>query len=570
MLEQLLIRNIALFEEAAIQFGPGLHVLTGETGAGKSLVVDAVNFLCGARTDRDFIRTDSDKAYVEGVFSVEGLPGLQASLDQMEVEPEDGRLILSREMNTKGRSLFRVNGLAVSLAVYQQLTALLVDLHGQHEHQSLLHESRHLHFLDLLGDAAHAALMQQTKEAFLAFSAARKALEQARQASADKAERMEILALRKKELREAKLVPGEEESLQAEKTMLRNADKMIGAINGVNAALFEGAGEETAGSFIRTALQLLEKIVDYQPAFRELHDRLTALSYELEEIGHDLNAQLRGISLDNKRLEQVEDRLDQLRKLQRKYGPTSEAMLQTLNEVESELRQYETLDEDLERLEAEAVFAEQAFVAAAGDLSVSRSALAQKYGKLMESALAELNMAGTRFQIRVERQPDLRLSEGMDKVSMLIAPNAGEELKPLAKIASGGELSRVMLAMKAMAAQKNEVPTMVFDEIDTGVSGHTALVIAQKLWDIGRFRQVICVSHLHQLAAMASSHYLVTKAEQGGRTRAAVQLLEIKEREREIAKMLGDLDTQGKSGLQHAKVLLEDGARYREKDNSAR
>jgi len=564
MLEQLLIRNIALFEEAAIQFGPGLHVLTGETGAGKSLVVDAVNFLCGARTGRDFIRAGSDKAYVEGLFEVGDLAGLQVLLQRLEIDALDGQLILSREMNGRGRSLFRVNGLAVSLAIYQQLTARLVDLHGQHEHQSLLHESQHLHFLDLLGDEAHQAALQATRDAHQAYSQAGKALAQARQASQDMAERVEVLAIRRKELKDAALVPGEEESLQAEKRLLRNADKIISLLEGLNEALFEARDGQTATSAIRQALQLLDKGRDMHPAFAQAQGSLTTLSYELEELGHDLNAALRDISLDDRRLEQVEERLDLLRKLQRKYGPSVEAMLETLAQVEAELKQYETLDEDLERLEEQALQTEQAYVRAAGRLSQSRVALAKDYERRIERALHELNMDGTRFHIQVEHQEDLRLAEGMDRVSLLIAPNVGEELKPLSRIASGGELSRVMLAMKTMTAQKNEIPTMVFDEIDTGVSGHTALVIAQRLWDIGRYRQVICVSHLHQLAAMASSQYLVTKAEQGGRTRAGVRLLEPSERELEIAKMLGDVDSQGASGRQHAKVLLADGARYRE------
>ncbi len=563
MLEQLLIRNIALFEEAGIQFGTGLHVLTGETGAGKSLVVDAVNFLCGAKTDKDIIRVGSDKAYVEGIFRVDGLSGVLNLLQEMDVTPDEEQLILSRELSSKGRSVFRVNGMAVSNSVYQELTSKLIDIHGQHEHQSLLHEQAHLNFLDMLGDAEHEKLLNVTREAYQTYANHKKMLSSAQKSSLERNERMDLLEMRRKELASAKLVPGEEEELQKEKLMLRNADKMISTIEGVNRALIESSGEETAGSLIRSSSLLLEKIKDYHPDFPAIQSRLDSLYYEIEEISHDLMTQLRGISMDDSRLEEVELRLDLLRKLQRKYGPDSEAMLKVLKEVEDELSKYETLEEDMDKLQKLVSDSEKQYKTAAFALSKSRYDLAREYEKKIEGVLHELNMNGTRFYIQVDTDNKQLAQDGIDKVSMLISANVGEELRPLSKIASGGELSRIMLAMKTMTAQKNEIPTMVFDEIDTGVSGKTAQVIAQKLWDIARFRQVICVTHLHQLASMANNQFLVSKEEQDMRTKASVHLLNEDERVKEIAKMLGDLDTQGASSLSHAKVLLTDGAKYR-------
>lgn len=569
MLDQLLIRNIALFEEAGIQFGTGLHVLTGETGAGKSLVVDAVNFLCGAKAERDIIRVGSEKAYVEGIFHVDGLSSVLDTLNEMDIDLEDGQLILSREMNVKGRSVFRVNGMAVAAAVYQQLTSKLIDIHGQHEHQSLLHEQAHLRFLDMLGDDAHEELKIKVKEAYLTYAASKKALSAAEKNLRERAERVDLLELRRKELSAAKLVPGEEEELQQEKTMLRNADKMVHSLKGIVQALSESQGEETAASLIRQAGQLMERIKDYHPDFTEMQARLDSLYYEVEELGHELNTRLRDLNLDENRLEAVETRLDALRKLQRKYGPTSEAMLLLLSEVENELKSYETLDEDMETLRKQLFNSEKEYKTLAIKLSDSRNRLALLYAKRIEGVLHELNMSGTRFLIQVDKDENQMNQDGMDKVSMLISANVGEDLKPISKIASGGELSRIMLAMKTMSAQKNEIPTMVFDEIDTGVSGKTAQVIAQKLWDIARFRQVICVTHLHQLAAMANSQFLVIKEEKDGRTNTSVVPLSQETRVEEIAKMLGDLDTQGDSGKNHAKVLLKDAQAYRERSEAS-
>ena len=563
MLESLVIRNIALFEEAGIEFAEGFHVLTGETGAGKSLVVDAVNFLCGARMDRSLLRTGAKQAYVEGIFQVQDHQELLNLLKAQSMEADDGRLILSREYASNGRSVYRVNGMAVALALYQELTSRLIDLHGQHEHQSLLHDSKHLRYLDMLGDQHHDGLLLQTREAFEQYQQAKSAFEDAQQSSLTRAERVDLLSMRQKELREARLVPGEEDSLQAEKTMLRNAEKITTAAMEINLALFDAPARDTASSLLLEAGNQLDKAAAFLPVLEPIKDRLSSLYYELEEIGHDLNTLLKDVVHDDYRLEEVEQRLDLLRKLQRKYGPTSEEMLLFLSQVEEELASLSTLEESLERLKALQDKAEQDYLSCANALSASRSKMAAVLEKRIEAVLHDLNMVSTRFHIEVVKRPDARHMDGMDQVRMMIAPNIGEEMKPLSRIASGGELSRVMLAMKTLSAEKNIVPTMVFDEIDTGVSGATAMTIAQKLSDIGQYRQVVCVTHLHQLAAMAQRQYHVSKTEEGGRTQASVQLLDTKQRTDEIAKMLGDLKTQGESSLQHAKVLLEDAAKYR-------
>jgi len=564
MLVHLLIRNIALFEEAEIQFNAGLHVLTGETGAGKSLVVDAVSFLCGAKIDRDILRTGSDKAYVEGLFCVSTYQNVLDYLAGQELEANEGSLVISREYSSSGRNLYRIGGIAVSPAIYKDLTSLLIDLHGQHEHQSLLQEKRHMAYLDSFGDDHHQALLMQTDLSFKTLFQTGRRYRQAKETQATAEERLEILKLISKELQLAKLRPGEEEELQQSRNVLRNAQKINEALKEANSLLTDPPEQEdNALSLSRQALKSLNQIADINPQFSLFAERLNTVYYEIEELGYDLGRMMRDIDADSAKLEEVETRLDYLRKLGRKYGPSVEDMMLTMQNIEAEIKKLDSLDEDLEQLRKKAESAEQLFLDTSSRLSHSRKELAKKLEHEMESMLGELNMMGTRFSIMILTDPQTPHPYGIDQVTMMVSPNIGEDLKPLSKIASGGELSRLMLAMKALTAEKNEVPTMVFDEIDTGVSGNTAIVIARKLWDIARYRQVICVTHLHQLASMANTHFQVSKLGEDGRTQARIIKLDENQRMLEIAKMLGDIATQGDSSLQHAEVLLRDAAAYR-------
>ncbi|HSK70036.1 MAG TPA: DNA repair protein RecN [Candidatus Limnocylindria bacterium] len=565
MLQSLLIRNIALFEQAELTFGNGLHVLTGETGAGKSLVVDAVGFLCGAKADRDIIRTGSDKAYVEGCFLISGHRALEQALAQQELEAEDGVLILSREMTASGRSVYRACGVSVALPAYRSITRMLVDLHGQHEHQSLLEESRHLAYLDLLGGEAHHALMEETRALHAAMADAQRELKETRERQAASRERLDTLIRQRDELSKARLQSGEEEELQQEKAMLRNADRIISALDGASDALQGSVSAGSAAPALLRAQKHLDSLASLDERFSALASRAETLAIDLDELGNDVRRLRGGIRADAGRLEEVEARLDLIRKLERSYGPGIDTMLRRLEDVRAEIAQYEGADERLEQLAARAQEAQGRYDKAARSLSASRREVAQSFTGRIEALLRELNMARTAFFVDTDSDAEARKESGIDRVRMLIAPNAGEEPKPLAKIASGGELSRLMLAMKALTNERNDVPTMVFDEIDTGVSGKTALVIAAKLWDIARYRQVICVTHLHQLASMANVHYQVSKSESGGRTRASARILDARERVAEIAGMLGDVDTQSETSLRHAKTLLKDAAALRER-----
>lgn len=565
MLEQLLIRNFALFEEITVVFQAGLSVLTGETGAGKSLVVDAMGFLCGGKADKDLIRLGSDRAYVEGTFLADGNQEANEVLQSLEMEADDGLLLISREMNRAGRNISRVNGLPVTLGVLRQLTEALVDIHGQHAHQSLLQENKHLKYLDSFGDAGHRSLLEKVKADYEGFRLIEKQYQEALASAQAREEQLDLLRLKDKELAAARLEPGEDETLAQSRDLLRHAGKIRDALDGAFRLLYEDeSGGESAWVLTRQAQKMMEGIAALDPRFQGILERIRSAFYELEELGHDLHALSAEIESEPGRLEQVEERLDLLRRLERKYGAGVDEMLAAWQEIKEKIRQLETLEERLDGLSDALEKQKARYQSSAQALSASRISLARRFEKLVETHMKELNMSRSKFRVAVQPSFAHVSADGMDEVRMLIAPNLGEDFKPLAKIASGGELSRLMLALKAITAENNAVPTMVFDEIDTGISGITAQVIARKLWDTARFRQVICVSHLHQIAAMASSQLEVEKRESEGRTLTAIKALEGEERVRSLAVMLGGAGTRQESGRQHARALLEEAQRYRE------
>ncbi len=563
MLQQLLIKNIALIDQIELSFGKGLHVLTGETGAGKSIVVDAMNLILGGRADRELIRTGCEKAYAEGFFDLSDCPRAVKWLESHEMEAEEGFLSLSREINLNGRSVCRVQGIAVPLAQLRELAALLMDMHGQHEHQSLLDEKNHLSRLDSMGDEKHAGLLQKTAALYEAYHEARAAYGRMKRESAQKEEILKQLQLQEEELSAAKLTEGEEETLALERDRYRSTEKIARALREASEALCEASGGKSAIEQAREAMHSLAAIERLGSDFAKLYQRAEALYYDADDLGMTVRGMLDALEDDPERAAQVEERLDLIRKLSRKYGATTKDMLRKLDEVREELAAYESFDASLERLKKKAQEAYRAFYSAASALSDSRKAIAKAFEKRMEDQLHALNMQGTRFYVSFSEDPVTPSANGIDLVRFLIAPNAGEDKKPLAKIASGGELSRVMLSLKSLSAENDEIPSMVFDEIDTGISGRTAQVVAEKMWDIAKYRQVICVTHLQQIAAMATRHYLVSKAESEGRTNTSVKELNGEERVREIARMLSGVSEDSESGLNHARHMLDEAAAYR-------
>lgn len=550
MLQSLSIRNIALMDEMQVEFSSGLHVLTGETGAGKSILVDAVTLLLGGRAQKELIRHGEEKARVEGVFDISDCPPVQKLLKEQELD-EGNELILSREITLSGRSSSRVNGTLLPLAQYHQFTDLLMDIHGQHEHQSLMDEKKHLGYLDASGDDAHRALLEKAQKDFTAWHECRKELERLQKQSAQAGERMELLRIRQQELKKAKLVPGEEDELAKERDKYRNVEKIENGLREAYEQVYDGS--EPAAEALRTAAAALQPIENLDEAYTSLRTRLDALYYEAEDIGLTLRDLLEQLDTDPDRLEAVQSRLDLIRRLSRKYGgATTGEMVQKLKEIEKELSSFESIDDDLDALTKKEKQLSQQYKKTADQLTVSRNALARKFEQEMEIQLRDLNMAGTKFQVNLPACPPGPL--GNESAAFLIAPNRGEELQPLSKIASGGELSRLMLAIKSVAAQREGVPSMIFDEIDTGISGRAAQVVGEKMAAIAKDRQVLCVTHLQQIAALADRHYLVEKSFDGERTRTQLTPLSGEARVNEIARMLGGDPDSARS---HAREMLK-------------
>ena len=553
MLLSLTIRNIALMDEMQVEFDSGLHVFTGETGAGKSILVDSIALLLGGRAQKELIRTGCDKARVEGLFDLADCPAARALLQEQGLAQEDAEneLVLAREITAPGRSACRVNGALTPLSQYQQLTGLLMDIHGQHEHQHLMDERQHLAFLDHSGGNEHQALLTETQARCEEWLACRRGLEQLRAQAAQAGERMELLQMRRKELKAARLIPGEEDDLSRERERFRHMEKIEQGLRDAYEAVYDGT--EPAAQALREAVNALGPIESLDEAYAALRARLDGLYYEAEDIGLTLRDMLSRLDSDPERLEEIQARLDLLRRLSRKYGGASTAeMARKLQEIEKELAGFESLDEQLEQAARREKALAQAYQQAAARLTASREALARQFERDMEQQLKELNMAGTRFSVQL--QPCAPGPRGNETAVFRIAPNRGEDLQSLSKIASGGELSRMMLAIKSVSARREGVPSMIFDEIDTGISGRAAQVVGEKMAAIARERQVLCVTHLQQIAALADRHYLVEKFFDGERTRTRLTLLSGEARVNEIARMLGG---DPESARAHAREMLK-------------
>ncbi|NLJ64072.1 MAG: DNA repair protein RecN [Christensenellaceae bacterium] len=562
MLTQLLIRNLAIIEELELPFYGGLTVLSGETGAGKSIVVDAVSLVLGARADKSLIRSGEDKAYVEAMFSIEQNAAVKQLMFEQGFE-NDEIIVLSREIYQSGRSVCRINGTMVTLQALKDIASNLMEIHGQHEHQALMAEANHIKFLDAMGEAAHQELLLSVSELSEECNNKRKELQKLVDAQSFRAERLEILTKQKAEIENAKLRIGEEEELSRIKETLKNKDKIIRLLNMANEILFSSDSAAVPAFF--DAMQALYSISALDNKFEELYKRMNSLYYEAEDLQYTINEMQNAVSTEDMSLEEVETRLDAIRRLEFKYGISIEEVLNKLESIKEEINIYSSLDEEIETLQIELNKKEKQYFEAAQKLSNSRIELAETVRNRIEDELFQLNMKAAKFFIDINTDKSKISAQGFDSVSFKIAPNIGEEAKHLSKTASGGELSRIMLAIKASAADKNMISGMVFDEIDTGISGETARVVAEKMWDIAAYRQVIAVTHLQQIATMASKQIIVKKLEESGRTLTTAHYMTYDERINEIARMLGETKTESGSAKAHAKLMLDEASEYRKK-----
>ena len=555
MLELLHIENIAIIEAADIEFAPGFNALTGETGAGKSIVIDSLSAVLGQRTSRELIRTGAEKAFVSAAFSGT-VPELTETLG---IQPEaDGTLLLQREIQTDGKNVCRVNGRPVTVGQLRALGARLLNIHGQHDGQQLLDEEQHIVYLDSFGRVETLAITYAEK--YKDFTDIRRQIGALQMDEAEKARRVDTLQYQIEELRRAKLTPGEEEELTARRGMLRNAEKFLDAVAGADYAL---NGDDSGGgalSALRQAQDALGGVRHLDDAFGQLYERLGEAYSEVYDIAATVEDKRGELDVSPGELDRVESRMDLLYRLKKKYGATVEDMLDYQARCEAELAQIEDAGDTLARLEQALSKAEKEARQAAQALSDARKAAADRLTAQILTELQQLDMGKIRFAVDFAEKP--LDSDGMDAVRFLMSANVGEELRPIHKIASGGELARIMLAMKNVLSEQDHVGTMVFDEVDTGVSGRAAQKVAEKMARISRRKQVLCVTHLPQLAAMADTHFSVEKGERGGRTYTEVRRLDREQRRQELARLTGGSHVS-QTMLDGAEELLVQAEKFR-------
>jgi DNA repair protein RecN (Recombination protein N) len=566
MLTELRIRNLAIIESLELHFGPGLIVLTGETGAGKSIILDALEMLLGARADATIIRQGADFTLVEGVFRIDERvrPAIHAILEREGLLEDENYLTLGREVRREGRNIARVNGRSVNLGLLKELGSYLIDIHGQSEHLSLLNPRAHIQLLDRYADLEKP--LQAYRQAYRNLQALRQELEELRRVQADAERRTEMLRFQLEEIEAARLKPGEDEELRRERNRLANAEALAESAQQALSLLDEGLPDApSALDLLGQAGRLLERLAHLDPSQATLSQNLLTIEETLSDVARALRTYLENIEFNPRRLEQVEERLDLIQRLTRKYGGSIEAVLKRAGQIREELEHIETVSERLEALQKQEASLLEELARQALALSQARERAAQALSQNIEAELNDLRMSQARFSVAFQTRPHPQGlpvrgehlsfdSNGIDQVEFLIAPNPGEGFKPLVKIASGGETARLMLALKNVLARADEIPILVFDEIDQGIGGRVGLTVGQKLWSLARHHQVFCVTHLPQLAAFGDQHFRVQKIIQGERTYTQVEELEGEQRLLELSQMLGEI---GEGTLRSAHELLQ-------------
>lgn len=553
MLVHLKISDFAIIKDLSLSFRPGLNILSGETGAGKSILITALNLVLGARASADLIRTGAEEARVEALFRLPDHPELLERLEALAVDSQ-GELVIKRTLSRRGRNRISINGSLATLQILGKLGPLLISISGQHENQVLLNPDNHLFVLD-----EFAGLVEE-RGAFAARYNQYRELEQRigdmQESIRTAAEREELARFQIREIDQAEVQAGEDESLAEERHRLKHAAELLQ----ISAEGYESLYESSDSAFSRVsqALRRLEKGARIDRRLEPIRDLLEAVEGQVEDASHSLRDFQRHVSLDPQRLEAVEERLALLHRLKRKYGPTLDDVLERRRRIEAGLEAQDTRKEALERLLREQQALEEELRGRAGSLSKARREASSRLESALARELHELYMPHTRFQVswQHDKDPARWRPEGADRAEFMLSPNPGEALKPLARIASGGELSRVMLAMKTILARRGTVETLVFDEVDAGIGGAAAEVVGRKLVNLSRYHQVLCITHLPQIASQGPTHYLVRKSVAAGRTETAISELAPEERVEEIARLLAGRRITAQARA-HARQLLE-------------
>lgn len=536
MLVNLHVKNLALIEETEVEFGEGLNILTGETGAGKSILIGSVNLALGARFDKDMLRQGAESALVELMFSCPPEDAaLREKLQELEIPLEEDTVLISRRMQT-GKNVFRINGETVSARQVKEVAELLIDIHGQHEHQSLLHKKKHMEILDAYAGTAAQEVLKLVAERFQETGKLRQEMEENRLDEETLKREQDLLAFEQQEIFEAHLTPGEDTALEESYRRMVNGKKITQALG--EAELYAGDEEGGAGNALSRALRCMHGIAEYDKQLEELAQQLTQIDDLLNDYNRDMAQYRDSLTWDEEDFRRTEERLNLINRLKDKYGSTLEQVLQAYEDKSRRLEKLADYDLYMKRLEGQLAEAEAALEQACSELTRIRRDSAEGLTKVLTQALQGLNFLTVQLQIQVRDRQSIS-SKGWDEVEFLISTNPGEAVKPLAQIASGGELSRIMLAIKTVLASRDDIDTLIFDEIDAGISGKTAWKVSEQLDSVAHAHQVICITHLPQIAAMADTHFVIEKDVQGDVTVTRIRQLKGEENLQELGRLLG-------------------------------
>lgn len=570
MLLQLDINNIALIEKVSVEFGQGLNVMTGETGAGKSIMIDSINAVLGERVSKDLIRTGSEKGFVEAVFAVDN-ERFRDLFEEYGIEPEaDGTVVISREFNMAGRNICRINGKMATVSMLKIIGERLIDIHGQHDNQSLLRTESHLDLLDSFGGTAVLQLKEQYSSLLAEYKEVKTRLRNVTGEHGERERKIDLIKYQIDEIKKAKLKKGEEEELNKQKVLLSSSEKISGSLASAYELLYSGGNSgKSAVDALNGALSEIGSITRFSPDFDEIYKKLQDVSYQLEDAVDDVRKQRDSAEYDPDRLEQIEERLDLIYKLKRKYGSSVEDVLSFCSRRETELSELHSSEEIAAGLTENLKELGGRLYDAAVKIDIERRNAAAILEESIGQELDDLEMKKARFKVDIvfdescDSYGEHRFQQGgLNKVEFLISPNAGEPLKPLARIASGGEMSRIMLAIKKILADVDMIPTLIFDEIDIGISGKAAQKVGEKLSYISGGHQVICVTHLAQIACMADNHYLIEKLSDNESTRTFINKLNGSQVEHEISRILGGDGVSGTS-VKYARELLDNARNFK-------
>ncbi|HYF82851.1 MAG TPA: DNA repair protein RecN [Clostridia bacterium] len=557
MLLELSIKNYVIIEQQVITLEPGLNIITGETGTGKSLVIDALSAITGGRFSKEDIRTGEAKASIEALFSLEGIEYLAGILEEYGIDiEEDKSLVITREVNLQGKSVCRINGQIVTLSMLKKIAQFLVDIVGQNEHQILFNTVKHGEFVDDFGSNGVLLIKEEIKKLIDKLGSLKLRLDSISGNAAERERKLDLLKFQIDEISNADLKPNEDEELKIRRNLLINAEKLLKGIAHVYHSLFKGeGGARGAADLLNDSISSLEELTGIDEKIEVFKTSLEGMIYQLEDIKGSLRSYRDSIEFSDSEIDLLEERLDQINKLKRKYGSSIDEVLAYRDRSSQEFENLVNSEKIASGIEKEIAAVTEEYVQKAGLLSDKRKDLAHKLEKLIEKELQELNMFGSRFYIRIAKDESLISINGFDKIEFLLSPNPGEPEKSLSKIASGGEMSRVMLAIKNAFSEIEKAPCVVFDEVDTGVGGQTANMVGQKIKAISKNTQILCITHLPQIASLSDNHILVDKIVRDNKTYTKIKILDYSEKIKEIARMLGGNENI-EASIEHAKKLV--------------